>query len=125
MVESGPMILISAAFLGAALLAAPQAQDPRAEAERLARTGAHAQALKQFQALAAANPDDIDVRLWIARLHAQMGHPEHAVDVYRSILAVQPQQMDALIGLGQSLVKLGRLGEASETLNRAEALGAD
>ena len=119
------MILIPAAILGMTLLTAPQGADQRAEAERMAKSGNYAAALKQFQALAAANPDDIDARLWIARLHAQMGHPEHAVDVYRSILAVQPQHLDALIGVGQSLVKLGRLHEAADVLNRAEALAAD
>src|SRR5262245_60326667 len=119
------MILISAAILGVTLLTAPQAADQRAEAERMAKSGNYAAALKQFQAIAAANPDDIEARLWIARLHAQMGHPEHAVDVYKSILAVQPQQLDALVGVGQSLVKLGRFAEASDALNRAEALAAD
>ena len=119
------MILISTAILGVMLLGSPQAQDPRAEAERMANSGAYAAALKQFQALAAANPDDIEARLWIARLHAKLGHPEHAVDVYRSILAVQPQHLDALIGLGQSLVTLGRLREAGDALSRAEALAAD
>lgn len=119
------MILISTVILGVTLLTAPQGADQRAEAERMAKSGNYAAALKQFQALAAANPDDIEARLWIARLHAQMGHPEHAVDVYKSILAVQPQQLDALVGVGQSLVKLGRFAEASDALNRAEALAAD
>ena len=119
------MILISTAILAVTLLTVPQGADQRAEAERMAKSGNYAAALKQFQALAAANPDDIEARLWIARLHAQMGHPEHAVDVYKSILAVQPQQLDALVGVGQSLVKLGRFAEASDALNRAEALAAD
>jgi hypothetical protein len=102
------MILISAALLGVTLLMTPQGADQRAEAERMAKSGNYAAALKQFQAIAAANPDDIEARLWIARLHAQLGHPEHAVDVYKSILAVQPQRL-----------------EASDALNRAEALAAD
>jgi YaiO family outer membrane protein len=119
------MTLISAAILGVALLAFPQAADQRAEAERLARSGGYEAALKQFQALAAANPDDIDARVWIARLHALMGRPEHAEAVYRSILAVQPQHVDALIGLGNALVTLGQLDDAADALNRAEALAAD
>lgn len=119
------MILISAAILSVTLLASPQAPDQRAEAERMANSGANAAALRQFQAIAAANPDDIEARLWIARLHARMGNPEHAADVYRSIVAVQPQHVDALIGLGLSLVSLGKLKEASDALNRAEALAAD
>ncbi len=119
------MILISAAILGVTLLTTPQGADQRAEAERMAKSGNYAAALKQFQAVVAGNPDDIESRLWIARLYALMAQPEHAVDVYKSILAVQPQQLDALIGVGQSLVKLGRFAEASDALNRAEALAAD
>jgi YaiO family outer membrane protein len=119
------MTFISAAILGVALLAPPQAPDQRAEAERLARSGAHAQALKQFQTLAAANPDDIEARLWIARLHMWMGHPGRAADVYESIVATQPQNVDALIGLGESLTVGRRFREAGDALNRAEALAAD
>jgi YaiO family outer membrane protein len=119
------MIFISAAILSVTLIASPQAPDQRAEAERMANAGANAAALRQFQAIAAANPDDIEARLWIARLHARMGHPEHAVDVYRSVVAVQPQHVDALVGLGQSLVTMGKLKDAADALNRAEALAAD
>jgi YaiO family outer membrane protein len=81
--------------------------------------------LKQFQALAAANPDDIDARLWIARLHAWMGHPQRAADVYESIVATDPRNVDALIGLGDTLTTAGRLHEAADVLNRAESLAAD
>jgi YaiO family outer membrane protein len=119
------MILISAAVLSVTLIASPQAPDQRAEAERMANSGANAAALKQFQAIAAANPDDVEARLWIARLHARMGHPETAVDVYRSIVATQPQHVDALVGLGRSLVTIGNLKDAADALNRAEALAAD
>jgi len=120
------MILISTAILGLTLLGPPQqVPDQRAEAERLANSGSYEAALKQFQALAAANPDDIPARLWIARLHGKLGHPEHAVEVYRSILATQPDNLEALIGLGNSLVTLDRLREASDALTRAEKLAAD
>ena len=97
----------------------------RAEAERLANSGAYAAALQAFQAIAAANPDDIEARLWIGRMHAKLGQHEHAADVYRSILAAQPQNLDALVGLGNSLVALGRLKEAGDALSRAEAMAAD
>ncbi len=119
------MTFISAAILGVALLATPQAPDQRAEAERLARSGAHEQALKAFQALAALNPDDIEARLWIARLHVQMGHPERAADVYQSVVATQPQNVEALLGLGEALTTAGRFREAADSLSRAEALAAD
>jgi YaiO family outer membrane protein len=121
------MTLISAVVVGAVLLAAAQtpATDQRAEAERLARSGAHAQALKEFQAVAAANPDDIEARLWIARLHVLLGHPRRAADVYESIVAAQPQNVDALLGLGEALTSASRLREGADALSRAEALAAD
>ncbi len=119
------MTFISAAIVGLALLAAPQAQDQRAEAERLARSGAHEQALKEFQALAALNPDDIEARLWIARLHVQLRHPQRAADVYQSIVAAQPQNVDALLGLGDALAMAARFREGAEALSRAEALAPD
>ena len=117
--------LIPIALLSAVLLGNPQAPDRRAEAERLARSGAHAAALKQFQQLAAENPDNVDARLWIARLHASLGHNERAVDVYRSLLSGQPQNVDVLVGLGAALTTLGDLGAAAYALDRAEAIAAD
>jgi len=119
------MTFIAAAIVGLALLAVPQAPDQRAEAERLARSGAHEQALKAFQALAAINPDDIEARLWIARLHVQLGHPERASDVYQSIVAAQPQNVDALLGLGEALTSAARFREGAEALSRAEGLAPD
>jgi tetratricopeptide (TPR) repeat protein len=126
-VESAVISLIAAIFLSVALTASGQtpAPDRRAEAERLANAGAYDAALKAFQAIAATNPDDIEARLWIARMHGKLGHPEHAADVYRSILAVQPQNLDALLGLGNALLALGRLREAGDALSRAEAIAAD
>src|SRR5688500_8819851 len=117
--------------LSLAISAAPQATgaqpatDSRAQAEQLARAGSHAAALERFQALAAANPDDVDARVWIGRLHAWMGHPDRAVGVYESIIATHPQHVDALIGLGDALVQAGRLREAGEVLDRAEALAPE
>jgi len=99
--------------------------DRRAEAERLANSGAYAEALRAFQAIAAANPDDIDARMWIARMHTKLGHPEHAAEVYRSVLVAQPRNVDALVGLGNALVATGDLKGASDALSRAEAIAAD
>ncbi len=115
----------STLMLVTALLGVPQAADSRADAQRLATSGAHAEALKQFQAIAAANPDDIEARTWIGRLHAKMGHPQRAIDVFRSIVIVQPKNVDALLGLGDSLTTTGQYHDAAEVLARAEAIAAD
>src|SRR5688572_23180411 len=106
-----------------AVAAAPQApavqapSEPRAQAEQLARSGSYRAALERFQAIAAKNPDDLEARVWIARLHSLMGDDRRAVDVYESIIATHPKHVDALVGLGDALVRLGRLREAADTLN--------
>lgn len=105
---------------------APQpAADARTQAEQLARSGSYQAALERFRALAAANPGDIEARIWIARLHALMGDDERAVTVYESILATHPRHFDALVGLGDAFVRMGRLSEAGDVLARAETQGAD
>ncbi len=104
---------------------AGQAADARAQAEQLAKSGSYRAALERFQAIAAANPDDVEARLWIARLHDLMGNERHAVDVYESIIATHPQNLNALIGAGQALVELRRYREAADALNRAESLAAE
>jgi hypothetical protein len=105
--------------------AAAQSQDARAEAERLAKAGEHAEALKRFQAIAAANPSDVSARLWIGRLHLEMGEPSRAAAVFESVVATEPQNVDALLGLGVANTAAGRTREAADALNRAEAIAAD
>ncbi|MEO5897362.1 MAG: hypothetical protein ABIS06_16860 [Vicinamibacterales bacterium] len=118
--------MTSTAILVLALLVStPSSQDARAEAERLARAGARQQALERFQAIAAENPSDIPARLWIGRLHLEMDHPIRAAAVYESIVATEGQNLEALVGLGLALTRLGQFREASDALARAEAIAAD
>lgn len=120
------MSLTTALLLTLTLTQTPaQGADTRAEAERLVKAGAYAQALQRFQALASANPDDIDARLWIARIHLRLGQPARAVAVFESITATHPDNVDALVGLGQALMDTGRWGDAAAALDRAEKLAAD
>lgn len=118
------MSLIAAFLLSLSILQNPS-QDTRAEAERLRQTGALAEALQRYQALAAANPDDVEARLWIGRLHLALRQPVRAIGVFESIVAAQPRNVDALVGLGQALMDAGRWTAAGDALNRAEALAAD
>ena len=102
-----------------------QAPDARAEAERLARTGAHQEALERFRALAVENPRDLDARVWIARLHVMLGHLRQGEDVYRSVLIESPDRLDALVGLGSALTSRGRFAEARRHLSQAERQAPD
>ena len=118
------MMLIAALCLSLSVSAA-QDPDARTQAERLARSGSHEEALKRFQAIVAENPDDLAARLWIGRLHLLMDHPRRAAAVFESIVAVQPQNLEALIGLGSALIEAGDWRGAADALNRAEALAAE
>jgi len=109
----------------ASVLSGQPSQGDRAEAERLARTGAHTEALQRFQLIAADDPGDVDARVWIGRLHLWMGHADRAASVFQSILAAHVDRVDAMIGLGSALTDLERLDEAVSVLDRAESLTPD
>jgi Tfp pilus assembly protein PilF len=109
-------------ILLAAVLAAQPTPATRADAERLARAGAYAEALQQFREIVAADPADLEARLWIGRLHLWMHDPGRAEGVFRSVLGVAPDNVDALLGLGDALIALGRGDEAAAVLDRAETL---
>ena len=125
------MNILTSMVLSLALSASPQGAaaqapaEPRAQAEQLARSGSYRAALERFQALAAANPDDIEARLWIARLHSVMGHDTRAIDVYESIVATNPNNIDALVGAGDAYIRLGHRRQAGDLLTRAETAAPD
>lgn len=130
MVQFWPMFTTPFAVLALTVALAagqttPQTQDARAEAERLAKSGEHAEALKRFQAIVAANPADVPARIWIGRLHMEMGEARRAAAVFESIVATEPQNVDALVGLGRAHTAAGRMREAADALNRAEAVAPD
>lgn len=110
-------------------LAGPPAQQPnvpdRATAIELARGGRYVEALHEFRRLASANPNDHEVRLWIARLHGWMGHPDQAEVVYRSVLLEDPNNVEAILGLGEILIARNAAREALDVLERAEPLAPD
>ncbi len=118
-------ILLSVALTSNAQAQATQPADARAQAEQLARSGSNRAALERFQALAAANPDDVEVRVWIARLHGRLGEHGRAIAVYESVIASNPQHLEALIGLGSSYVAMGQLRDAADALTRAESLSPE
>jgi YaiO family outer membrane protein len=92
------------------------------EAEELARQGNREAALAAFRRRAAENPADLNARLAVARLHAQMGRPDLAEPVYRSVMLEAPENVEAIVGVGTSLVSLHRVDEALVILDRAARL---
>jgi YaiO family outer membrane protein len=116
---------VLAALLLAVTVTTAQEPEARVQAERLARSGAHEEALRRFQALVAANPEDVASRLWIGRLHLILDHPRRAAAVFESVVAADNQNVDALAGLGLALIETGEQHAAADALNRAEALAPE
>ena len=89
---------------------------------QLAQEGHNAEALAALQKIAAADPNDHLTRLWIANVHARMGHPNLAEAVYHSIVLEDPRNVDAWVGLGTVLLQQDRISEGLDALRRAEQL---
>jgi YaiO family outer membrane protein len=92
------------------------------DAERMARSGDVLRALEAFQALAAANPDDFDSRVWLGRLLTRVGRRGEAIDLLRDVIARSPRQVDARVALGAALLTSGRVDDAYAVAQDAEAL---
>ncbi len=56
---------------------------------------------------------------------ARQGEWENAAGLYESFLAQAPDHIEALLGLGTSLVRLGRLSQATPILSKAVLLGSE
>jgi Tfp pilus assembly protein PilF len=100
----------------------PSAAPDLPAAIQLAQEGRHAEALAALQKIAAANPNDHLTRLWIANVQDRMGHPEIAEPVYRSIVLEDPENVDAWVGLGTSLLQQDQIEDGLVALRRAEQL---
>ena len=92
---------------------------------QLTQEGRNGEALAALQKIAAADPNNHLTRLWIANVHARMGHPDLAEAVYRSIVLEDAQNVDALVGLGTVLLQQDRVSEGLDVLKRAEQLSPE
>jgi len=89
--------MVFSLLLVVSLTLQPATQEPAAStsaglpaAVEAANEGRDAEALAVFEQLAALNPSDLEARLWIARLHARMGHQDLAEPVYWSVFLEDP-----------------------------------
>jgi YaiO family outer membrane protein len=103
----------------------PTAPPDLPAAIQLAQEGRNPEALAALQRVVAANPDDHTARLWIASVHARMGHPDLAEAVYHSVVIEDPRNVDAWIGLGTVLLQQDRVSEGLDALRRAEELSPE
>ncbi len=91
-----------------------------AEAEVAAGEGEDG--LKLCLAFAAENPNDVLVRVTMARLHDLLGRPEHALAALEEALRLDPKHAPALVALANLHERQNRLGEFTEAVARLEAL---
>jgi Tfp pilus assembly protein PilF len=121
------MLLSLLVFLAAQTVAQPSPTAPPdlPAAIQLAQEGRDAEALAALQKIVAANPDDHIARLWVASVHAHMGHPEIAESVYHSVVLEDPGNIDAWVGLGNVLLQQDRVVEGLDALRRAEQLSPE
>lgn len=117
-------MLLSLLLTGLLTIQAP-AVPTHAEASELARVGNHAAALDAFRRIVAEHPGDHQARLWIARLHVWMGHPDLAEAVYRNVLFERPSSLEAMVGLASTLAARGETREALALLERAEQIAPE
>jgi len=112
-----------AVLLLTTLLAAadPQVdQAPTPQPEDLAQAGNYKAALEGFRRLVAADPGDLEARVWIGRLHERMGRPDLAEPVYRAVVLEDPGYVDAAIRLATLLTQRRHDDEAVRVLERAK-----
>jgi YaiO family outer membrane protein len=113
------------ASLIVALLAGGTVHEDAAEAVRLARAGAHAEALDRFRRVVESNRSDIEARVWMARVLMWTGQRAEAESVLRTVLSDAPADVDAMMTLGSLLATAGRVDEAVVLLQQAETLHPD
>lgn len=118
------MLALAALVVSVALGVAPDDRRVQ-EAERLAREGRSRAALERFEQIAADRPEDVEVRLWIARLLRRTGQPARAEIEFRRAMDLAPRHVEALWGLAAVVASQGRTDEAIRLLDRAEEIAPD
>jgi tetratricopeptide (TPR) repeat protein len=84
------------------------------------------QAEKEYKAYLALDPKDISAAASLANFYRSQKNPASAEGVWTDYLAVQPENLDALLALGQLRVEMEKFGEAKESfLAGLKASGGD
>lgn len=115
---------------GIVVLEAGLALFPTADGLRVALGYLHLQrnerseARRRFEEVRRAAPGRGDAMVGLAKVMALVGEHRAAVELYRSALAVRPQDVGAGLGLAASLLELGER-EAGETALRTAVAGRE
>jgi tetratricopeptide (TPR) repeat protein len=83
------------------------------------RKGDYAAALRDYREYEARSPGDPKGYLKAAQVEELMGRPEQAKASFEKALAIEPDQIEALVGVSRVEMRLGQLLRAQETVDRA------
>ncbi|WP_343665351.1 cellulose synthase subunit BcsC-related outer membrane protein [Paraburkholderia tropica] len=87
------------------------------EADLLEAKGDYKGALAAAQKVLAANPDDADARLTVARLYERMGRDREATQLVRDVLADTPEDdVDTRLAIARRFTAQGRNQEAQDVI---------
>ena len=92
-------------------------------ARRYSRRGAFPDAIREYQAVIASNPNDGDARLHVAELLAWTGDYDRSIVTYEDLLKTSPENLQARIGMAQALRWSNRYAESEKQLQLV--LGGD
>lgn len=109
-----PVILL----ITGALLAVLPAHAGWDEGVAAFKAGNFAQAVKEFEALAAANSEQAQVQIMLGRSLLKTNRASQAVTALRKAYDLNPNDVATQIFLGQAYLEAGRAGEAVQLLGR-------
>ena len=100
-----------------------EAQDPEHDAQRLIAQSRFSEARAIYQQLSADNRDNIEYRVWIARLSAWLEEYAAALAGYDDVLASEPGNTEAMVGKAYVFIWQRRYSEAESILAAARQTG--
>ena len=102
----------------------PEAEKYLIAAIRSQATKNYPEAIKAYETLAKASPDNSDVQSALASLYADSGDLTKAREYYQKLLSANPKDIGATLNLGRIQIKSGDAQGSFDPLNRAYSLAA-
>ncbi|MGA8540027.1 MAG: tetratricopeptide repeat protein [Terriglobales bacterium] len=100
----------------------PEAEKYLISAIRSQATKNYPEAIKAYETLAKASPDNSDVQSALASLYQDSGDLAKSRDYYQKVLASNPKDVAATLNLGRIQIKSGDSQGSFDPLNRAYSL---
>ena len=100
----------------------PESEKYLISAVRSQVTKKYPEAIKAYETLAQASPDNSDVQSALASLYKDSGNLQKARDYYQKLLSANPKDISATLELGRVAIKSGDPQGGLDPLNRAYSL---